>query len=53
MGPNSVSYSQYINSLTSWFDDSLLDLNVTKSKERWIGDQAMQVMQLYLQANQY
>lgn len=37
MDPNSVSYCQYINCLTSWFDDSSLDLNVTKTMELCIG----------------
>eukprot|EP00064_Thunnus_orientalis_P011944 superscaffoldBa00001776_g11976 len=34
---NSASDCQYINSLASWFDDSFLNLNVTKTKELCLG----------------
>lgn len=34
---NSDSYCGYIKSLRSWFDNSFLDLNVTKTKELCLG----------------
>ncbi|KAF7655796.1 hypothetical protein LDENG_00050890 [Lucifuga dentata] len=34
---NSASYCQYINSLSCWFDNSFLDFNVTKIKEKCLG----------------
>ncbi len=32
------SYSQHINQITTWFEDSFLDLNVSKTKEMCLGE---------------